>query len=203
MSDFMEIHSPINITVAGDLNIIFDPKEKRGGVWGKDPLQEVVEYLIQVRDLLDFKPKKGWFTWTNNRVGVARFSAQLDRFLVQISLLDGNILISTKILPKLTSDHHPISLLLQEEENLGPIPFRFSPLWIEREGFWEIVTQVWSQFVEGSPSFVLEQKLKHTKYALKNWIKTPLTNPTRSREAFVQDLVELQLSTENSEISKL
>ena len=82
--------------------------------------------------------------------------------------MDGNILISTKILPKLTSDHHPISLLLEEEENLGPISFWFNPLWIKREGFWETVTQVWSQFVDGSPIFVQEQNLKLTKYAMKN-----------------------------------
>ena len=115
-------------------------------------------------------------------MGVAIFSAQLDRFLVQISLLDGNILISTKILPKLTFDSHPISLLLEEEENLGPIPFRFSPIWIERDGFWETVSQAWAQFVDGSPSYVWEHKLKHTKYALKSWIKTPLTTPMSSRK---------------------
>ena len=37
LSEYMEIHSPINITVAGDINIILDPKEKRGGARGKDP----------------------------------------------------------------------------------------------------------------------------------------------------------------------
>ena len=58
----MESHSPLNITIVGDLNIILDPKEKRGGVRGKDPFQEVVDSMIQARDLLDFKPKKGRFT---------------------------------------------------------------------------------------------------------------------------------------------
>ena len=116
--------------------------------------------------------------------------------------MDGNILVSTKMMPNLASDHHPISLLLEEEENLGPIPVRFSPLWIEREGFWETVSQVWSQFVEGSPNFLWEQKLKHTKYTLKNWIKTPLTNPSRSRKASVHALAKLQLSMEDSDISK-
>ena len=62
LSDFIEFHTPINIIVVRDLNIILDPNEKRGGVWGKDPLQEVVESLIHARDLLDFKPKKGHYT---------------------------------------------------------------------------------------------------------------------------------------------
>ena len=80
--------------------------------------------LIHASDLLYLKPKKGRYTWTNNRVGSARISARLDIFLVQSSLLDDNIL-SSKILPKLTSDHHPIALLLEKEENLGPLPFWF------------------------------------------------------------------------------
>ena len=74
LSDFMEIHSPTNITVVGDLNIILDPKEKKGGDWGKDPFQDLVESLIHDRDLLEFKPKKGRFTWTNNRIGAIGIS---------------------------------------------------------------------------------------------------------------------------------
>ena len=31
LSDFLEIYSPSNIIVAGDLNLVLDPKEKRGG----------------------------------------------------------------------------------------------------------------------------------------------------------------------------
>ena len=38
LSHFIEIHTPINIIVAGDLNIILDPNEKKEGVRGKDPL---------------------------------------------------------------------------------------------------------------------------------------------------------------------
>ena len=71
LSDYMELHSPTNIMVAGDLNIILNHKEKCGGNRGKDPLQGVVESLIQSNDLLDLKLKKGHFTWTNNIVGVS------------------------------------------------------------------------------------------------------------------------------------
>ena len=58
LSDFIEIRSPSNIIMAGDLNIVLEPKEKKGGVRGKDPLQDTMESLIQASDLLDFKPKK-------------------------------------------------------------------------------------------------------------------------------------------------
>eukprot|EP00253_Pinus_taeda_P028020 PITA_28020 len=89
----------------------------------------LVEELILHWDLLDFKLKKGIYTWINNRAGAEHISAHLDRFLAHSSLLLGKRLISSKVLPKLTSDHKPILLHLEEEENLGPIPFRFNSLW--------------------------------------------------------------------------
>ena len=122
------MYSLWNIIVVGDLNLVFDPKENRGGNIGKDQMLPLVKDLIQQWDLLDVKPKRGLYTWTNNRIGVDHIVARLDRFLVQSSLLLGKRLIFSKILPKLTSHHKPILLQLEEEENLGPIPFRFGPL---------------------------------------------------------------------------
>ena len=158
---------------------------------GKDPLQDFVEAILQSWDLLDFKPTRGRFTWNNNRTRSASILARLDRFLVQSYLLDKNFLISSKILPKISFDHHPISLLIKEEEDYRPIPFRFSPLWIEREGFWEIEIEVWNQYVIGSPIFVWEQKLKKIKYALKSRIKKPIPNPTSCRKESVKVLAEI------------
>ena len=111
------------------MNITLAPNEKKGGLRGKDHMQDYVEYLIRDWDLIDLNPKTGCFTWSNHRVGVASNLARLDRFLVHSTLMDGKI-ISSKIILKLTSDHHLISLLFDLEENLGPIPFRFNPNWI-------------------------------------------------------------------------
>jgi hypothetical protein len=53
---FLDIFSPLNIILAGDLNHIFEPKEKRGGNNSRDQMLSFVEELIQQWDLLDFKP---------------------------------------------------------------------------------------------------------------------------------------------------
>ena len=106
------------------------------------------------------------------------------------------------MLPNTSSDHHPISLLVKEEEDYGPIPFRFSPLWIEHEGFLETMSEVWMQYVDGSPSFVWEQKLKKTKYALKYCIKKPIFNPTSIGKETVKELANLQFNMEESDITK-
>jgi exonuclease III len=110
LNEFLEQNSPSNIIIVGDLNLVMNGKEKRGGRPSKDQMIFVVEDIIQQWDLMDFKPSKGLYTWTNNRMGEEHISARLDRFLVQSTLLLERKLISTAILPKLTSDHKPILL---------------------------------------------------------------------------------------------
>ena len=97
----------------------------------------------------------------------------------------------------MTFDHKPILLLLEEEENMGPLPFRYSPLWTERDGFMEVVQTVWSTHIIGSPSYVWEHKLKLTKLALKSWLKNHNNTPTSQRKETVQLLEDLQLEMEN------
>ena len=98
-------------------------------------MHKTVERLISIWDLIDLKPKRGRYTWSNNHTGEANIAATMDQFLIQNSVLLENKIISIGILPKLTSDHKPILLQLEDEEDLSPIPFRFSPLWIHCDGF--------------------------------------------------------------------
>ena len=77
----------LQLIVFRDLNITLDPKEKKGGVCGREPMHKEVDNLIQIWDLLDFNPKKGQYTWINNRVGSSHISARLDQFLVQSPFL--------------------------------------------------------------------------------------------------------------------
>jgi hypothetical protein len=134
--------------------------EKKGGSPVRDPAREWVEDLILDWDLEDIKPAKGKYTWTNKRLGLGHIAACLDRFLVQSTFLTLGLVATSKILPNYVSDHKPILLDLSSEKNLGPIPFRFSPIWIHQEGFQEIVSTAWSEQVQGSPFYVWEEKLE-------------------------------------------
>ena len=125
---FLQVQNRENIIVAGDLNVTLAACEKKGGNPVRDPSREWVEDLISDWDLIDIKPRKGNFTWTNKRMGPGHVAARLYRFLVHSSYLDLGLLVSSKILPHCTSDHKPILLALDLDQNLGPIPFRFSPL---------------------------------------------------------------------------
>ena len=128
LESFLNLHQLENIIVAGDLNVTLATNEKKGGTPVRDPSREWVEDLILGWDLIDIKPVKGTFTWTNKRSGLGHVAARLDRFLVHSSFLSLGLLASSKILPHCTSDHKPIFLELALDQDLGPIPFRFSLL---------------------------------------------------------------------------
>ena len=90
---------------------------------------------------------------------------------------------SSKIFPIYTSDHKPILLELSMGKNIGPIPFRFSPIWIQQEGFMDVVSSAWNRQIQCSPFYVWEEKLRVLKKELKKWAKSLITPTAKRKEA--------------------
>ena len=147
-------HQLGNIVLDGDLNVTLSLREKKGGSIVRDPIREWVEDIIMEWYIDDIKPSCGKFTWSNKRIGSGHIVARLNRFLIQNSFLILGLNVVSKILPFSASDHKPILLELSKDTNLGPVPFRFSPSWIQQEGFQDLVLNVWQNPVSGSPFFV-------------------------------------------------
>ena len=169
-----------NIILGGDLNLTLSATEKKGGSRVRDQAREWVEDIMSIWEMEDIKPARGKFTWSNKRVGPGHIAARLDRFLVQSSFLVLGLNIDSAILPHSVSDHKPISLSLTSDYNLGPIPFRFNPRWIQEESYPALVAKIWNGPVSGSPFYVWEEKLRRLKRALKEWAKS-LPNPISKR----------------------
>jgi exonuclease III len=127
LQDYLQQNSLNNIILGGDLNVNLAQGETRGGSIVRDPAREWVEDLASAWDLLDIKPIKGLYTWTNKRIGPGHIAARLDRFLVQSSLLLLGLEAKAEILPHSVSDHKPIRIEIKKDQVRGPIPFRFSP----------------------------------------------------------------------------
>ena len=185
-----------NVILARDLNIILNPNEKRGGSRSRDPITDMVEDLIMTWNLIDIKPASGKYTWTNRRFGPGHIAARLDRFLIQDNFLLLGLIISTKILPFGGSDHKPILLEMEQEKNLGPIPFRFNSMWAKHEDFLKLVAGSWIYPVTGSPFFVWEEKLRRLKKILKIWAKS-LPKPNESKIHAAQALGAHQAEMED------
>jgi len=120
--------------------------------------------------------------------------------LVHSSFLTHGLLASSEILPASTSDHKPISLSLSPKENLGPIPFRFSPLWTSQKGFLELVAHSWKKNVSGSPLFIWEEKLRRLKEDLKCWAKA-LPSPSAERKKAQRELGNHQIEMDSETIT--
>jgi ribonuclease HI/exonuclease III len=200
LQTYLQQNKLSNIILGGDFNVTLAQDEKRGGSIVRDPAREWVEDIAAAWDLLDIKPTKGRYTWTNKRIGPGHIAARLDRFLVQSSFLVLGLKTNSEILPHSASDHKPIRLEIKKDQVKGPIPFRFSPNWINDKGFADIVTKVWATTVQGSASYVWEEKIKRLKYALKSWAKTQ-PSPAEVRLT-AQGLLEAhQLIMERKEIT--
>ena len=75
--------------------------------------------------------------------------------------------VSQRVLPRVLSNHCPL-LLEAGVVRCGRSAFKFENMWLKAEGFVDRVKQWWDGYsFEGSPSFILAQKLKALKADLK------------------------------------
>jgi exonuclease III len=182
LQNYLQQNELDDIILGGALNVTLAQEEKRGGSIVRDPAREWVEDLATTWDLLDIKPAKGLCTWTNKRIGPGHIAARLDRFLVQSSLLLLGLAANAEILPHSVSNHKPIRLEIKYDQVRGPIPFRFSPNWIQDKDFLSLVSKMWTSAVKGSTFYVWEEKLRRLKRSLKLWAKSQ-PNPIALRIA--------------------
>jgi hypothetical protein len=94
------------------ISMSFFIAHKKGGSIASDPFKENIEYLINDWDLLDIKPIKGKYTWTNKRSGHGHIVSRLDRFLVHSSHLLQDDTFKSNILPS----HHTINPFLSSSK---------------------------------------------------------------------------------------
>eukprot|EP00253_Pinus_taeda_P010075 PITA_10075 len=186
----IESESTTNLIIAGDFNMILHANEKRGGNFTHDPFRNQLEAIIQENELVDIIPKNRRYTWSNQRMGAGNIMECLDRFLVNISFLSTFVVGYTSILSTSASDHYPVSLMLESHRPLGPIPFKFRPLWTRNSIARVIVEMAWRQHVEGSPSYIWETKIKNVKRALKDWARDNYQEPEETKKKVKKALEE-------------
>ena len=193
-----------NVILVGDLNVILSQDEKRGGSLVRDPIRETVDDIILEWDLMDAKPSSGKYTWNNKRIRPRHIASRLDGFLVEDTFLLLGLNLSSKILPFGGSDHKPILLEMVPDMNLGPIPFRFNPLWASHLEFLQMITDTWSPLVTGSPFFVWEEKLRRLKKVLKNWAKSiPSPNSKKAHATHALEIHQASMKDRTMVISDI
>ncbi|KAL8542641.1 hypothetical protein ACS0TY_003502 [Phlomoides rotata] len=133
------------------------------------------------------------FTWVTRRSNHGYMVARLYRVLVNDDFLDFWNSTSATVLPRISSDHHPILLRLQDSSGQVVRPFRFQHMWTTYPSFTHMVSTSWAQHTTASSLIQLvTKKLKRLKATLKNWNYITFKNINVEMEAASEALTAIQ-----------
>ncbi|MCI39337.1 putative transposon TX1 protein, partial [Trifolium medium] len=97
--------------------------------------------------------------------------SRLDRVLVSDNWLVEWGAVSLWGLKRDVSDHCPI-IVRYDDHDWGPKPFRFNNHWLLNNSFVKVVEKEWASYqVSGWSGYVLKEKMKKLKVALRKWNK--------------------------------
>ncbi|KAL8502771.1 hypothetical protein ACS0TY_021762 [Phlomoides rotata] len=120
-------------------------------------------------------------------------AARLDRVLANDDFLDLWHSAAATVLPRISSDHHPIILRLHETSEHVVRPFRFQYMWTTHHSFMQTVSNSWAQLtMASSPIQLVTQKLKRLKATLKNWNRAVFKNIYVEMEEALEALNAIQ-----------
>ncbi|KAL8543706.1 hypothetical protein ACS0TY_004319 [Phlomoides rotata] len=115
------------------------------------------------------KQSRRKFTWYKDN---GTCCSRIDRFLVSNNLCSMWPNLKQSGLKRTFSDHAPILLEASNKVDWGPIPFKIVNWWIDQKDFRILVDNTWKNSkVVGWGGYILIEKLKSVKFAIKNWKK--------------------------------
>jgi hypothetical protein len=137
------------------------------------------------------------FTWDNSR-RVPTYE-RLDRVLVSTEWEQNFPLVTVEALNKEISDHTP--LLLSTEAKAKPKkqpPFKFELGWLLKEGFFEVVSEVWNKETRGStPMQRWQKKIRRLRQFFRGWAKNMNGSYKKGKQELLRKAVELDKKAES------
>jgi exonuclease III len=177
--------------IGGDFNVMRFPSEKLGGGRVTSAMRNFSDFISEM-ELIDLPLMEGPFTWSNNQDPPSK--SRIDRFLLSSDWEDHFGQLAQKAIPRLLSDHCPI-ILDSGGFIRGKSYFKFENMWLRHEDFAEKVKSWWGSYeFQGSPSFVLANKLKALKEDIKFWNKNTFEDLGVKKLELMQELQGLENS---------
>ncbi|XP_071740959.1 uncharacterized protein [Rutidosis leptorrhynchoides] len=158
----------VSWVLCGDFNEVRDPSESLNCEFVLSRAKRFNEFIVR-NGLVEIPLGGRKFT----RISDDGFKmSKLDRFLVSDNFLP--LWPDLKVIPldRKSSDHCPI-MLLDNEVDFGPTPFKVFDEWFSISGVEKIVEECWKEDMVGSRlDCVFRNKLKRLKLVLKEWSKS-------------------------------
>jgi hypothetical protein len=163
-------HETLPILIGGDFNILRSPDEKNNDNYD-DRWSFLFNAIIDGLCLQELQ-MSGWkFTWANNLVNPTY--EKLDRVLMSTEWEHKFPLSSVVALNRDISDHTPL-LLNTNTSSLSNAQhsFKFELGWLLRDGFVDMVKEIWSSVDEGNSAMERWQaKIRRLRQHLRGWSK--------------------------------
>ena len=133
----------------------------------------------------------GSFTWSNKRIKWECIQVRLDRALISLDWLQ-SFSCRLSLLPRVGSDHSPISLSVAPIEPRRNFPFRFEKMWTSHPNLLDKVKSWWGIEVEGTTMFRVARKLSNVKRKIKVWNKMDFGHISHDKEDLSVKLSSIQ-----------
>jgi hypothetical protein len=142
------------------------------------------------------------FTWANSR-RVPTYE-RLDRVLVSTEWEQFFPLATVEALNREISDHTPLLLSIGEKAKpKKQPPFRFELGWLLKEGFFEVVSEVWNKETRGNtPTQRWQNKIRRLRQFLRDWAKNMNGAYKKEKQELLRKAEELDKKAESQFLSQ-
>jgi len=188
------------IVIGGDFNIIRRPDEKNNDNYN-DRWPFMFNAVIDSLNLREIEMTGRKFTWANHLQN--QTFEKLDRVLVCTDLEAKYPHTTVYALTREISDHTPLLLSTNNPSSAYQPQFKFELGWLLRDGFYEMVTEVWnSTLVDGSPIERWQAKIRRLRQYLRGWAKSVSGAYKKEKIAILNKLDELDKKAEITALSE-
>ncbi|CAJ2644149.1 unnamed protein product [Trifolium pratense] len=176
--------------LGGDFNAVLKVGERKGSSsLNRQTERWEFRQFVEGMEIIDVPVTGKKFTWFS---ADGKTMSRLDRFLLSEGFIDKSGVSGQWVGERDISDHCPVWLLCSNL-NWGPKPFKFNNCWLEHAEFNRFVEDLWVKMPsKGKKAFVLKEKLKSLKEALKGWNKEVFGVLDMNIESTVKELNEVE-----------
>jgi exonuclease III len=159
----------------GDFNEILVDAEKQEGARPSWAQMEAFRNTLEFCQLNDMGFIGSRFTWSNKQSDICFMKERLDRVVANIGFASKFPQFSVEVLAARTSDHTPLFLSTHggnARQRFRPRQFRYEAWWQKKQGFSQIVKQVWKEKISRVDCWgALKRKIVNSQFACLQWRK--------------------------------
>jgi len=130
---------------------------------------QLLNKVILKASLFECMAKGLHFTWNSKARNKTKNFSKLYMIFINQTALSAWPDMIYNILPSSLSDHSPLIISFGSKFSKPPSTFIFFNSWTLHPEFPSIISNAWLAKLFGSPMFILQSQLKHTKSILKLW----------------------------------